>query len=41
MCCGWNLSRVEGARAYDHAELTTIATSHVVHELLGLMGRAD
>jgi agmatinase len=28
---------VEVAPAYDHAELTTIAASHVVYELLGLM----
>jgi agmatinase len=31
---------VEVAPAYDHAELTTIAASHVVYELLGLMARA-
>lgn len=30
---------VEVAPAYDHAELTTIAASHVVYELLGLMAR--
>jgi len=31
---------VEVAPAYDHAELTTIAASHVVYELFGLMARA-
>jgi agmatinase len=31
---------VEVAPAYDHAELTTIAASHVVYELLSLMARA-
>jgi agmatinase len=31
---------VEVAPAYDHAELTTVAASHVVYELLGLMTRA-
>lgn len=31
---------VEVAPAYDHAELTTVAASHVVYELLGLMARA-
>ena len=31
---------MEVAPAYDHAELTTIAASHVVYELLGLMARA-
>ena len=31
---------VEVAPAYDHAELTTIAASHVVYELLGLLARA-
>ena len=30
---------VEVAPAYDHAELTTIAASHVVYELLGLLAR--
>ena len=30
---------VEVTPAYDHAELTTIAASHVVYELLGLMAR--
>jgi len=30
---------VEVAPAYDHAELTTVAASHVVYELLGLMAR--
>jgi agmatinase len=30
---------VEVAPAYDHAEMTTIAASHVVYELLGLMAR--
>jgi agmatinase len=29
---------VEVAPAYDHAEMTSIAASHVVYELLGLMG---
>ncbi len=31
---------VEVAPAYDHAELTTIAASHVIYELLALMARA-
>ena len=31
---------VEIAPAYDHAEMTSIAASHVVYELLGLMARA-
>jgi guanidinobutyrase / D-arginase len=31
---------VEVAPAYDHAELTTVAASHVVYELLGLMAAA-
>ena len=31
---------VEIAPAYDHAEMTSIAASHVVYELLGLMPRA-
>ncbi len=30
---------VEVAPAYDHAELTTIAASHVAYELLGLLAR--
>lgn len=30
---------VEVAPAYDHAELTTVAASHVVYELLGLLAR--
>jgi agmatinase len=30
---------VEVAPAYDHAELTTIAASNVVYELLGLFAR--
>jgi agmatinase len=30
---------VEVAPAYDHAEMTAIAASHVVYELLGLMAR--
>jgi guanidinobutyrase / D-arginase len=31
---------VEVAPAYDHAELTTVAASHVIYELLSLMARA-
>ena len=31
---------VEVAPAYDHAELTTVAASHVVYELLALMSRS-
>lgn len=31
---------VEVAPAYDHAEMTTIAASHVAYELLGLLARA-
>jgi agmatinase len=29
---------VEVAPAYDHAELTSLAASHVIYELLGLLG---
>ena len=32
---------VEVSPAYDHAELTTIAASHVVYELLALMARTE
>jgi agmatinase len=32
---------VEVAPAYDHAELTTVAASHVAYELLALMARAQ